>query len=165
MACTAATVCCNLTRSPVSTTTQNWRPGSTPVNSPARTRDYPTHHREEFHIMRESDQRPPQPERSAWEGPEAPPPRASDEARPAGKGENWERDMIARLAFASLTEQRRARRWSIFFKILVFLYLFMVFWMYQGKQWELSFVVGVFSVLVVFVVVFADNDEASADNF
>src|SRR3569623_2542013 len=104
MACTAATVCCNLTRSPVSTTSPNWRPGSTPVNSPARTRDYPTHHREEFHIMSEFDQRPPQPERSAWEGPEAPPPRASDAARPAGKGENWERDMIARLAIASLTE-------------------------------------------------------------
>src|SRR3569832_2257508 len=61
MACTAATVCCNLTRSPVSTTSPNWRPGSTPVNSPARTRDYPTHHREEFHIMSESDQRPPPP--------------------------------------------------------------------------------------------------------
>ena len=84
--------------------------------------------------MSEYDQRPPTPEPSARERPQAPTPRASDEARPAGMGENWERDMIARRAFDSLTEHRRARRWSIFFKILVFLYLFMVFCMYQGKQ-------------------------------
>src|SRR3569832_152745 len=114
--------------------------------------------------MSESDPRPPQPERSAWEGPEAPPPRASDEARPAGKGENWERDMIARLAFASLTEQRRARRWSIFFKILVFLYLIKVFWMYQGKQWEQTIAEGEYTALVDIDGVIADNAEASADN-
>lgn len=37
--------------------------------------------------------------------------------------ENWERDVLNRLAFATLNEQRRARRWSIFFKFLGALYL------------------------------------------
>ena len=35
----------------------------------------------------------------------------------------WERDLIASLASAALKEQRRARRWGIFFKLLTFAYL------------------------------------------
>ncbi len=38
----------------------------------------------------------------------------------------WERDLINRLSFASLAEQRRARRWGIFFKFLLFGYLFVL---------------------------------------
>jgi len=38
----------------------------------------------------------------------------------------WERDLINRLSFAALAEQRRSRRWSIFFKFLLFAYLFMI---------------------------------------
>lgn len=38
--------------------------------------------------------------------------------------ENWERDALRRLAFATLNEQRRARRWRIFFVLLFFIYLF-----------------------------------------
>jgi protease-4 len=36
---------------------------------------------------------------------------------------NWERDVLERLAFSSLKEQRTARRWSIFFKLLGFAYV------------------------------------------
>ncbi|MBI2317241.1 MAG: S49 family peptidase [Betaproteobacteria bacterium] len=36
---------------------------------------------------------------------------------------NWERDTIEKLAFAALREQRKARRWGIFFKLLTFAYL------------------------------------------
>jgi protease-4 len=39
------------------------------------------------------------------------------------KDGNWERDVLERLAFASLREQRNARRWGIFFKFLTFAYL------------------------------------------
>jgi protease-4 len=35
----------------------------------------------------------------------------------------WQRDLIQRLATSSLAEQRRARRWGIFFKFLTFAYL------------------------------------------
>ncbi len=38
--------------------------------------------------------------------------------------EPWERDALRQLAQAALTEQRRSRRWGIFFKSLGFLYLF-----------------------------------------
>ena len=37
--------------------------------------------------------------------------------------ENWERELLESLAVSSLNEQRRSRRWGIFFKLLTFLYL------------------------------------------
>lgn len=43
-------------------------------------------------------------------------------ANPPGD-ERWARDTLTRLAFAAVTEQRRARRWGIFFKLLFFAYL------------------------------------------
>jgi len=41
--------------------------------------------------------------------------------------QGWEREIIEKLAFAAVTEQRRARRWSVFFKSLVFIYLLVIF--------------------------------------
>ncbi len=38
----------------------------------------------------------------------------------------WERDVLEKLALASITEQRRARRWNVFFKLLMFTYLLVV---------------------------------------
>jgi protease-4 len=46
--------------------------------------------------------------------------------------ENWERQTLEKVALAAVTEQRRARRWGIFFKILGFLYLFLILIMAQG---------------------------------
>ena len=41
------------------------------------------------------------------------------ETDPGGSGgNNWEREIIAKLAHAALDEQRRARHWGIFFKTL-----------------------------------------------
>jgi len=37
--------------------------------------------------------------------------------------ENWQRDVISKLALTALDEQRKARRWGIFFKSLTFAYL------------------------------------------
>ena len=37
--------------------------------------------------------------------------------------EHWARDVLGKLALAAVTEQRRARRWGIFFKLLFFAYL------------------------------------------
>jgi protease-4 len=36
---------------------------------------------------------------------------------------NWERETLEKLAFAALNEQRRARHWGIFFKLLTFAYV------------------------------------------
>jgi protease IV len=41
----------------------------------------------------------------------------------------WERKIIEKLALAAVTEQTRARRWGVFFKSLIFVYLFAVFGM------------------------------------
>ncbi len=37
--------------------------------------------------------------------------------------DTWERKTLEKLAFSSLQEQRRARHWGIFFKLLTFIYL------------------------------------------
>lgn len=44
----------------------------------------------------------------------------------ADESERWARESLARLAAASLAEQRRTRRWGILFKSLILLYLFVV---------------------------------------
>ena len=41
----------------------------------------------------------------------------------------WERDLIEKLALESVKEQRRKRRWSIFFRFLLFGYLFLLLYM------------------------------------
>lgn len=45
-------------------------------------------------------------------------------AAPGSSHQNWERETLIQLASACLNEQRRARRWGIFFKLLGFGYLF-----------------------------------------
>ncbi len=39
---------------------------------------------------------------------------------------NWERKTLEKVALAAVTEQRRARRWGVFFKLLFFAYLTVV---------------------------------------
>ncbi|NNF97236.1 MAG: hypothetical protein HKM94_09950, partial [Halobacteria archaeon] len=49
---------------------------------------------------------------------------------PSNSNENdpkWQEDIVNRLAFAALNEQRRSRRWNIFFKTLFIAYLFLIF--------------------------------------
>jgi len=48
---------------------------------------------------------------------------SSSPGQTAGKDEQWATSLIERLVFAALIEQRRARRWGIFFKILFLLIL------------------------------------------
>lgn len=51
------------------------------------------------------------------------------------RDENWERDLLNRLSFASLAEQRRARRWNIFFKLLFFSYLVLLLFLgFRGQE-------------------------------
>lgn len=46
--------------------------------------------------------------------------------------DNWERQTLEKVALASITEQRRARKWGIFFKIAGLIYLFLVLFMILG---------------------------------
>jgi protease-4 len=43
------------------------------------------------------------------------------------KAAGWEREIIEKLALAAINEQTKARRWGIFFKSLMFIYLIVVF--------------------------------------
>jgi protease-4 len=45
---------------------------------------------------------------------------------------NWERTVLEKLALSAVQEQRRSRHWSILFKTLGFLYLFIVLFMVSG---------------------------------
>ncbi|MCA1788781.1 MAG: S49 family peptidase [Thioalkalivibrio sp.] len=51
---------------------------------------------------------------------------------------NWERETLENLILAQVTEQRRARRWGIFFKLLVFIYLFALLLLIRGPDLGLS---------------------------
>jgi protease-4 len=87
------------------------------------------------------------------------------ETGPEGQGEHWERGVIERLARATLDEQRRARRWGIFFKSLTFLYLFFILfaamdWM-RGREAQLP---GDHTALVELSGVISADSRASADN-
>ncbi len=92
----------------------------------------------------------------------------SKQTRPpesASTPENWERDIINRLAFASLNEQRRTRRWGVFFKILGFSYLFLLlFLLFSGEWGELETSTGKHTALVEIQGVIDENAQASADS-
>jgi len=50
------------------------------------------------------------------------PPKPAATGNP-GENAQWEQDLLRRFAFESLREQRAARRWGIFFKLLIFVYI------------------------------------------
>ncbi len=87
------------------------------------------------------------------------------EQKTNGSDPAWERDLVNRLAFASLNEQRRARRWSIFFKSLLFVYLLvlLLLMMMPGKFGDGGVKLGQHTALVEVKGVIADGTEASAD--
>lgn len=85
-------------------------------------------------------------------------------AQTSDKNEDWEKDTLNRLAFATINEQRRARRWSVFFKSLFFIYLFVIFF-YIPSDWNKgSIKPGKHTALVDLDGVIAANAQASADN-
>lgn len=78
----------------------------------------------------------------------------------------WEREVIEKLALAAVTEQTRARRWSVFFKSLLFLYLIAIFGvaMYPKIQQDMG-VDGTDHTAVIDVVglIAEDKDSNAAD--
>jgi protease-4 len=53
----------------------------------------------------------------------------------AGRNQGtWERDLVEKLAFAAITEQRRARRWGMLFKFLLLLYLVAILVIYLPDE-------------------------------
>ena len=86
----------------------------------------------------------------------------SDVAREPG----WEREVIEKLALAAVTEQTRARRWGIFFKSLVFVYLFALFGMaiYPKIKQDLGVDSKYHTAVIDVVGVIAEDKDANAAN-
>lgn len=79
--------------------------------------------------------------------------------------DNWERGVLEKLALSALQEQRRARRWGIFFKTLTFGYLFIVLFLIMGWVGHGETLgTGKHTALVELEGVIAANNAASADN-
>ncbi len=77
--------------------------------------------------------------------------------------ENWERSVLEKLALSAVQEQRRSRRWSILFKTLGFVYLFVVLFMISGWFGSDGVSIKAHTALVDLQGVIS-SDEASADN-
>lgn len=81
------------------------------------------------------------------------------------RNETWEKSVLEKLALSSVQEQRRTRRWGIFFKLLTFIYLFV--FMFFGLGWfggnEIS-ISGKHTALVELRGVISPDSVSSADN-
>jgi len=78
---------------------------------------------------------------------------------------SWEREVVTQLAESSLREQRRARRWGIFFKSLTFAYIAGIIYMYGDASNLTSTSLNEKHTAVIELNgVISDKDEANADN-
>lgn len=86
------------------------------------------------------------------------------ESGPGTSGDRWDRDILEKVALAAVHEQRRARRWGIFFKLLLFVYLFALLFIGMGWFSKKDGLPGRHTALVEVRGVIAANGAASADN-
>jgi len=77
---------------------------------------------------------------------------------------SWEREVVTQLAESSLREQRRARRWGIFFKALTFAYIGGILFMFGDASLTKVNINEKHTALIELNGVIADNELASADN-
>ncbi len=78
--------------------------------------------------------------------------------------ETNDRKLLEKLAFAAVNEQKRARRWGIFFKILMFVYLATILYLYTPDADLKSVGSGKHTALVDLKGVIAADQEANADD-
>ncbi|QMU60716.1 MAG: S49 family peptidase [Gammaproteobacteria bacterium] len=76
----------------------------------------------------------------------------------------WEREAIVNLAQSGLKEQRRARKWGIFFKLLGFAYVSIFLVTLMAPYFSNFSAKTQHTALVELAGVIADGEEASADN-
>ena len=76
----------------------------------------------------------------------------------------WQQNLINRLAFSAITEQRRARRWGVFFKLLTFAYIAGILYLYTPDVDLKAGADDKHTALVELKGVIAPEKDASADN-
>lgn len=78
---------------------------------------------------------------------------------------NWERSVLEKLAMSAIQEQRRARHWSIFFRVIGFGYLFWVLFLIMGwAGGKVDGTIGKHTALIDLHGVIAADSNANADN-
>lgn len=78
------------------------------------------------------------------------------------KGREWE--LLEKVVLASVEEQRRARRWSILFKVLTFVYLtVLLVLMFNGNSVETAAIAGKHTAVVNVRGEISDDSPANAD--
>jgi len=80
------------------------------------------------------------------------------------QNEPWERQALERVALAAISEQRTARRWSMAFRMILLLYLFIVLFVGMGWVGKREGMAGKHTALVELRGVIAADSQASADN-
>ncbi len=78
---------------------------------------------------------------------------------------NWQRDAIEKLASAALTEQKSARRWGVFFKILMYSYLFFLLFLAMGWLGDSKKSLTDHTALIEVAGVIEADGEVNADSF
>ena len=82
----------------------------------------------------------------------------------SNRPEGWERQVLERLALAAVVEQRRSRRWGVFFKLLTFVYLFALLFIAMGWMSKRDASPNRHTAMIEIRGVIAAKSEASADN-
>lgn len=78
---------------------------------------------------------------------------------------NWQQPLLEKVLLESVREQRRSRRWGIFFKSLTFVYLFALLAVFLGDWKETaSLPTGRHTALIEIEGLIAPGQDASADN-
>lgn len=78
---------------------------------------------------------------------------------------SWERGVLEKLAMSAIQEQRRARHWGIFFKVLTFGYLFFLLYLlmnWAGEKVDGS--LGKHTALIDLAGIISADSNANADN-
>lgn len=88
---------------------------------------------------------------------------------PSNHAENtqsrFEHDLVSRIALEAIAEQRRSRRWGIFFKLLLALYVLVFLLIYLPPDWDGRAVIGEkHTALIDIEGIIAAGSDASADN-
>ena len=78
--------------------------------------------------------------------------------------EGWERELLEKLAFASLEESRKTRRWGIFFKIFIAVYLVIVLLIMQSGTWGEKALASRYTALVELDGEISADSETNADS-
>lgn len=83
---------------------------------------------------------------------------------PQDRKEGWERELLEKLAFASLEESRKTHRWGLVFKIFIAVYLVILLLIMQSGHWGEKALASRYTALVELDGEISADSIANADN-